>query len=99
MKKIILLMLVILVTTISCKKEPQEGYNGKITGYDLRMCACCGGTLIVINNATYRFDSLPPNSGIDLSKDTFPIYVVVAYHKKSTQCLGDEIVIDKIRKQ
>lgn len=99
MKKIIFLVLMISITLLSCKKEPQQEYNGKITGYDLRMCACCGGTIIVIGNATYRFDSLPPNSGIDLSKDTFPIYVVVSWHKKSTQCLGDEIIIDKIRKK
>ena len=99
MKKIILIVLLISVTILSCIKEPQEEYNGRIIGYDLRLCACCGGTLIVIDNATYRFDSLPANSGIDLSKDTFPIYVVVKWHKKSNPCLGDEIIIDKIRKQ
>ena len=99
MIKFALLVLVISVTILSCKKEPQDEYNGKITGYDLRMCACCGGIFIQINNAAYRFDSLPPKSGIDLAKDTFPIYVVVSWHKKITQCLGDEIILDKIRKK
>lgn len=96
---IILLLLVISVTILSCKKEPQEEYNGKITGYDLTLCACCGGIFLQIDNARYRFDSLPPNSGIDFSKDTFPIYVVVSWHKKPQQCLGDEIIINKIRKK
>lgn len=98
MKKIILLALLISVTILSCKKEPQEEYNGKITGYDLRMCACCGGTFITIDKVGYRIISLPPNSGIDLTKDTFPIYVIVSWHKSSTPCIGDEIIIDKIRK-
>ena len=99
MKKFILLVLVITVTLLSCKKEPQDEYNGIITGYDLRMCACCGGTFITIDKVGYRFGNLPPNSGIDLTKDTFPIYVIVSWHKSNTPCLGDEIIIDKIRKQ
>ena len=103
MKKIILLVLLISVTLLSCKKEPQQEYNGKITGYYLRLCACCGGNIIVIGNATYRFLSLPPNSGIDLKNDTgkyvIPIYVVVTWHKSDHPCKGDEIIIDAIRKK
>ena len=98
MKKFFLLVFLISVSIFSCKKDHQVEYNGKITGSDLRMCACCGGTFIIIDNASYRFSNLPPNSGIDLEKDTYPIYVVVSWHKSSTQCLGDEIIIDKIRK-
>jgi hypothetical protein len=99
MKKIILVTLLFLPIVISCKKEAQDEYNGIITGYDLRMCACCGGTFITIDKVGYRIESLPPNSGIDFTKDTFPIYVIVSWHKSSTPCLGDEIIIDKIRKQ
>jgi hypothetical protein len=99
MKNFILILMIGAFTFISCKKDPQTEYNGKIIGYDLTMCACCGGIIIDIDKAQYRFDSLPLNSDIDLSKDTFPIYVVVSWHKKAAQCLGDEIIIDKIRKK
>jgi hypothetical protein len=99
MKKIVLLILVISLTISSCKKETQSEYNGKIIGYDLTMCACCGGIIINIDNTKYRFDSLPANSGINIANDSFPIYVIVSWHKKNPQCLGDEIIIDKIRKQ
>lgn len=99
MKNTILLLLLISATFFSCKKEPQTVYNGIITGADLRMCACCGGTFITIDKIGYRFGNLPANSEIDLEKDTFPIYVEVAWHKSSPQCMGDEIIIDKIRKK
>jgi hypothetical protein len=99
MKKTLLLVLLITFTLISCKKDPPTEYNGTLTGYDMRECACCGGIFIEIDKSIYRFENLPPNSGIDLTVDTFPINVVVEWHKKSPQCMGDEIIIDKIRKR
>jgi hypothetical protein len=98
MRNFFFLLLLIFVLLFSCKKEPQEVYNGVITGYDMRKCACCGGIFIDIDKTSYRFDSLPPKSGIDFTTDTFPIRVVVTWHKKDIQCIGDEIIIDKIRK-
>jgi hypothetical protein len=105
MKKIVFLVLLVTVTLISCKKEPQTEFNGRIIREDPTMCPCCGGYYIEIENASYRFYSLPLNSGIDLndlSDSTgriYPINVVVSFHKDDPQCMGDEIIIDKIRKR
>jgi hypothetical protein len=99
MKRIILVIVLISISFVFCKKEQPTEFKGIITGADLRMCACCGGYIINIQNAVYRFGSLPENSGIDLSINSFPIYVIVSYHQKPDQCMGDEIIIDKIRKQ
>ena len=100
MKKILLFTVVIITLSIlSCKKDnPVEKANGKITGYDMRKCMCCGGFFIEIQDTTYRFDSIPANSGITLGIDTFPIMVNVTFHKKYPQCIGDEIIIDRMKK-
>ena len=89
------------ISIISCynDKDNTEEKNGKITGQDLRKCSCCGGYFIVIEDSTYRFDSIPLNSGINTGLDTFPILVQVVFHKKNPQCLGDEIIIDQMRKE
>jgi hypothetical protein len=106
MKRIILLVLLFSVSLLSCKKEPkaEAEFNGEIIGADPTMCGCCGGYFINIENTVYRFDSLPPNNGIDLTslkgKYITPIYVVVSWHKGNKPCIGgDFIIIDKIRKK
>jgi hypothetical protein len=103
MKKIYFLTITLLILSfISCDKDNKdntEELNGKITGYDMRKCMCCGGFYIDIKDSTYRFDSIPTNSGINLTIDTFPIKVNVAFHKKNPQCLGDEIIIDRMKKE
>jgi len=98
MKKIFLILIAITISVTSCKKETKIEYSGKITGQDFRKCSCCGGYYIEINDSNYRFESIPSNSGINLSIDTFPIYVYVVFHKKNPQCLGDEIIIDSMKK-
>ncbi len=100
MKKTLFFILTILILSfISCKKDKVEDLNGKITGADMRKCMCCGGFFIEILDSTYRFDSIPFNSGIKLNIDTFPILVKVAFHKKNPLCLGDEIIIDRMKKE
>ena len=74
-------------------------HEGKITGCDFRECMCCGGWYIEINNNTYRFNNLPVNSNIDLQHEPFPIHVEVIWEKDVHGCLGDEILIDYIKKK
>jgi hypothetical protein len=102
MKRILILLIALSsISIISCDndKDNTEEKNGKITGQDMRKCMCCGGYYIEIEDSTYRFDSIPSNSGINSGIDTFPIYVQVVFHIKDPQCLGDEIIIDKMRKE
>lgn len=73
-------------------------YNGIITGYDLRECVCCGGFFIKIFDITYRFFDLPKENNIDFDKDTLPLKVKLDWKKPSSQCLGDEIILFRIKK-
>lgn len=68
----VLLMFAMIGMVTSCEdNSPSEELvyesTGTITGYDLTLCACCGGWIVVIENDenTYRLDSLPEGSGID----------------------------------
>ena len=98
MKKIITASLLLLVlSSISCSLgEEGSMSNGTITGYDTRECACCGGFFIDIDNITYRFYDVPPNSELNLENPTFPIYVKLAWTKDVNACLGDEIIVLRI---
>jgi hypothetical protein len=62
---------------LCCEKGSTVNYlsKGTITGPDLRLCICCGGWQIVVDNQTYNFDHLPIDSPIDLEHETFPIAV------------------------
>ena len=98
MKKHIIICCLILVSALSCRKDNFES-EGLITGPDPRDCACCGGWFIEIGSATYRFNDLPANSDLDLSKETMPLAVVLKWEKDPDACLGDEIFVYKIRKK
>ena len=70
--------------------------DGTITGIDPRMCACCGGYFIEIEEETYRFGALPEGSGLDLTQQTFPLEVELDWDTSSVRCLGDEIDVIRI---
>ncbi len=71
--------------------------KGVITGYDARECACCGGYFIEIDSVTYRFYDLPENSDIDLLNSSFPLNVQLDWEKNPSGCMGDEILISRIK--
>ncbi len=73
--------------------------TGVITGPDLRMCICCGGWYIQIDQTTFEFDSLPLNSNIILQKDPFPIAVQLDWQLSDVSgCPDKRIIIHKITK-
>jgi len=67
--------------------------SGTITGMDPRMCVCCGGWWIRIQNDTLRFYDAPENVQAMLNKAVFPMDVTVKWAKKVPRCMGDEIVV------
>lgn len=73
--------------------------QAKILEPDYRMCVCCGGWFIKIDNDTLRFYELPSDFNIDLNTETLPIEVELNWEKDKNDCLGDEIIIDAIRKK
>ena len=100
MKNFVYIFLFSLLVYSSCDKQPGPDYQkATITGYDYRMCICCGGWFIEIGKETYRFDQLPPSSNLDLNNAEFPLKVKVIWKKDENGCAGDEIIIEKIKKR
>ncbi len=97
-------ILLILFSLSSCKKKVPalKMVDAVITGYDMRLCACCGGLLINFENNPekysgnyYLINSLPPNSGID-ENSKFPVKVLVQYTIDKNRCNSNFVDILKI---
>ncbi|MFT4968570.1 MAG: hypothetical protein ACI9O4_000300 [Chitinophagales bacterium] len=103
MKNRILIGLLILglglITNCDNEEEPQTQYESTavISGYDLTLCACCGGWVIELNGQATdnRFTDLPQSSNIDLINATFPLNVQLDWTPSSEYC-GKGITIDLI---
>lgn len=89
-----LFVLIAALLLFSCMPKKQEQYYqaaGTITGYDLTMCACCGGYLVKMegNDSVYRFYHFP--GGTDIDSTHFPTKVKFNYLKTSG-CGGYPII-------
>ena len=91
----LLLMIFILA---SCEKNCGYRSEGLIIGYDYRKCMCCGGFFIDIEDSTYRFDQWPEDFNFDWDLDTFPMSVLIDWQVDSVLCLGDEILVSRIKR-
>jgi hypothetical protein len=93
-------IIIIILLLVACTKENNDfKSSGTITGVDYRMCACCGGWFINIDNAIYLFDSLPKDSNIDLASETFPLDVKLDWQLISNSCSGfSRISVLRIKK-
>lgn len=71
--------------------------SGDILGFDMTMCACCGGWIIRLDgdSTDYRFDTLPAGANIDLNTATFPLPVNLNWSSNSNYC-GNRMTIDAI---
>ena len=97
---VILFVMTFFAVISSCEKSEvvtDTLEDAVITGYDMRMCACCGGWYIKIDTSSYRFFSIPDGSGFKLDTISFPFNVRVKWSKRANPCLGDEIEIEFIR--
>lgn len=56
-------------------EEVEYESTGTIMGYDLTLCACCGGWILMIDNDpnTYRFEELPEDSGLELDRNPLSV--------------------------
>jgi hypothetical protein len=85
---------------IACTKE-NDNYKsvGTITGIDYRMCVCCGGWIINIEDVRYLIDSMPKNSSLNLAEETFPITVKLDWQLVSNGCSAfNRITVQRIKK-
>jgi len=94
--RIVFLVLIIF----ACTKENDDYKSiGTITGIDGTMCGCCGGWIINIDDGRYLIDSMPDNSGLDLSKETFPITVKLDWQVVNNGCsFFGRITVQRIKK-
>lgn len=70
----------------ACDKSTTYESEGTITGFDLAMCACCGGYFIEIDGEQYRFyeENLPNNHQLDLN--ALPVDVQLNWDEPTNEC-------------
>lgn len=91
--------------SFSCKKEHTYMNNAEIIGYDSRLCPCCGGTEITIEQITnpnqnpfFLIGQLPGNFNLG-SNPIFPIKVKIDWNTDTTNCFGNYINIKRIERR
>jgi hypothetical protein len=79
MKHILIVLLSTFLFFAGCNKPSSSGkVNGVIMGFDVSKCGCCWGAIIAVGDKTYRIESVPAASGIDLF-GPYPINVSLSY--------------------
>jgi hypothetical protein len=87
-----LLILCLMSWLAACRKDSGNLQDAVITGYDLRMCACCGGFMINLGNDTtvyagsmYLADTIPQS--INLSRPwKFPMRIRMSWFPDTSIC-------------
>ena len=92
-------MVLAVIIFATCNKEGNNYMShGTMSGQDYRMCACCGGWLITIDDKQYQFNNLPANSDINLSNEKFPLVVKLDWELNTTGC-PNTITVQKIARE
>jgi hypothetical protein len=102
-KSLIAITAIFLLVINSCKKETTSGYNAILTGFDLRMCECCGGLMINFNEETKpytgNFKLIDNAADLGISEnDKFPIYAKVEWKPDTTNACN-HIIITKFERK
>jgi len=93
-----LLVIFILLFTFSACEEPETMDEGTITGLDMALCPCCGGTFIEIEKVNYRINNFPDTSFAFTAND-LPLDVWIDWMADTTACIGNEIIVHSIVKK
>jgi hypothetical protein len=88
MKQISILLGFLLLFAFGCSKEAEYRSKGEITGQDIRMCVCCGGWFIKIDNSVYLAPSLPAEFRYDFTNAAYPIPVKLDWELMPDPCTG-----------
>ena len=93
--RLIITAIIISLAFNSCKKDTYMT-DAVITGWDYRLCVCCGGLFIELNDGMkYQIDNVA-DLGIN-NNDTFPILVKVDW-VKLLKCNGNYISITRFKR-
>ena len=109
MKTLLKILLVSIPVLMSCCDgcdddsdhiaPPPKGFSvGKIYGYDMTDCGCCGGYIVKIKNRDYKFfdddvSGSNPLTGMDIQ---YPLYVYLKWTIKSEEC-QDRILVQELQ--
>ena len=90
----------LLFMTACLKKDVVPETDAAIIGYDMRLCACCGGWWFDIQGDTLRAMDLPVDFAAEIDQNAFPMPVKISWDRENlSSCLQDELVhIRTIRK-
>ena len=93
-------IIVLIFIMMACNKENGDYKSvGTVTGIDGTMCGCCGGWIINIDSVRYLIDSMPKNSALDLSIETYPITVELDWQLVNNGCSTfNRITVQRIKK-
>lgn len=100
---ILCLLSISSVFSLSCSKEDEKLTPAIILGYDLRLCACCGGVMVDLGedntNDVYQWYQINDEFGVT-PEDTFPLSVKIKYHHLVKTCVASkgEIEITSLEK-
>jgi len=91
----------------SCKRIDDEGVDpefeatGQLIGFDLTLCACCGGYLLDVDgeDENYNFISLPDDHGLVLDNAVFPMDVKFNWTKGVSESCPKIVSIESIEAQ
>ncbi len=87
---------------IGCSKGAEDKIGATIEGYDLRLCACCGGLLVKPDDqpgSTFQWYQKNGNFNVTF-EDKFPLRVWIRYHHLAQSCVASdgEIEITELSK-
>lgn len=98
------LLIFMTLFTTGCKKDDTYMNNAVIIGEDMRLCVCCGGLVIKIENVQnpaigfFLAGQLPP--GFNLGDNPkYPIPVKIDWKIDSVRCYGNYILISRIARR
>ena len=100
---LVFILLFFSVSFNSCKKEPAYMNDGILTGFDQRVCACCGGLMITFSNnitpysADFKLIDNWSEIGIQPG-DKFPVYIKVDW-EPATGSICSHIKITRFKRK
>ena len=93
-KFIIIVALIVSMISSSCRKNNYMS-DAVITGEDYRLCVCCGGLFIKLNDGRLFLTGSLENFGVK-DNEKFPISVRIDWQTDSSHWYGNYIMITRL---
>ncbi|MBK8515118.1 MAG: hypothetical protein IPL55_02140 [Saprospiraceae bacterium] len=97
-----LFVFIALFFLISCSKSDDDYTSATVVGYDLRLCPCCGGFFVSLDDKpdeVYQWYQRQGDMGIN-EKEKYPLKVKIKYYflaKTCTASAGEIEITDLIK--